>query len=463
METTVDEKKITLRNKIGYGLGEAGCQCSGALIGSYLTLYFTDSVGLSAATIAVIMLIARIWDAANDPMFGGITEQTRFKKFGRYRGWILIGTPIMAILNVLVFFKPSMKGMSLTLYCAIIYILFGTSQTVVSISTGALANSMTTSPSERTTLYSWRSFFGNLAMVLLSAITMPLILYFGNGSTSNARGYLCVALVAAGISIPLLLGCVANTEEVILDHEKKRDKKGGSLKAIIESFKIVFSDHDTRLLVLANIFIMLGQLGRAAISSYYFVYVLDAPLLSATCGTAMVTGTILTCTLAPSVMKRINKKTTGLLSAVLISLGYIGYFFVGQTKATAVLVPLAFVLGLVNMIQPAMYSLLGDIVDDSWIRTGKRTDGVMFSTCTFATKLGNAFGGSVGILLLSASGFVANSNMSAATLTKINATINIAPCVLVILGGLCFAAIRITNKKALENEKIIRKMKEAEN
>lgn len=463
MKTVAEESKsITLRNKIGYGLGEAGCQCSGSMIGSYLTLYFTDSVGLSAATIAVIMLIARIWDAANDPMFGGIVEQTKFKKFGRFRGWILIGTPIMAILNILVFYKPDMKGTVLILYCAIIYILFGTAQTVVSISTGALANSMTTSPSERTTLYSWRSFFGNLTMVFLSAITMPLILYFGNGSTSNGAGYLSVALIGACISVPLLLGCVANTKETVFVQEPKEEKEG-SIKAIVESFKIVFSDYNTRMLILANIFIMLGQLGRGAISTYYFVYVLDSPLMVSVCSTAMVTGTIIACVLAPSVMKRINKKTTGLLSAVLISIGYVGYFFVGQTKSIGILIPLAFILGLVNMVQPAMYSLLGDIVDDSWIRTGKRTDGVMFSSCTFATKLGNAFGGSVGILVLSASGFVANSNMNAATLTKMNATINIAPCVLVLLGGICFAAIRITNKQALENEKIICEMKEAEN
>ena len=96
------KNSLSVWNKLGYGMGEAGSQFIWSLISSYLTLYYTDVVGLLPAGISFIMLIARIWDAVNDPMFGAIAENTN-SKMGRYRPYILFGAPILAVLNCLTF------------------------------------------------------------------------------------------------------------------------------------------------------------------------------------------------------------------------------------------------------------------------------------------------------------------------------------------------------------------------
>ena len=72
-------KKLSVLTKIGYSFGEIGSQCSWTLISSYLTVFYTDVVGLTPVAISAIMLIARIWDAVNDPMFGAIAENTHTK------------------------------------------------------------------------------------------------------------------------------------------------------------------------------------------------------------------------------------------------------------------------------------------------------------------------------------------------------------------------------------------------
>ena len=141
----VDETKLTLVNKFGYGFGELGSQFSWWIISGYLTLFYTDVVGMMPVVVSAIMLIARIWDAVNDPMFGSIAENSNFK-LGRYRAWILLGFPFLVLFNCLVFLNLDIAVNWKAIWCGTTYILFAMAYTVVSISTGALANNMTPNP-----------------------------------------------------------------------------------------------------------------------------------------------------------------------------------------------------------------------------------------------------------------------------------------------------------------------------
>ena len=96
--------------KIGYGIGEMGSQFSWTMVSSYLTIYYTDVVGLAPSVISAIMLAARIWDAVNDPMFGAIAESTH-SRWGRFRPYILFGSPFLALFSCLMFLKlPDRKS-----------------------------------------------------------------------------------------------------------------------------------------------------------------------------------------------------------------------------------------------------------------------------------------------------------------------------------------------------------------
>lgn len=122
-----------------------------------------------------------------------------------------------------------------------------------------------------------------------------------------------------------------------------------------------------------------------------------------------------------------------------------------------------FVYGATNLVGLTSFSLSGELIDDNWIRTGKRSDGVIATAISFSTKIGNAIGGSVGIIILGAVGFVANTEMSASTLTNMNAVINFGPVVCFVLAIIPFLMIRMTNKKGRENEQKIKEMMKTEN
>ena len=102
--------------------------------------------------------------------------------------------------------------------------------------------------------------------------------------------------------------------------------------------------------------------------------------------------------------------------------------------------------------------LLGTEIDDNWLRTGKRSDGVIVTAVSFSTKIANAIGGSVGIVVLGAVGFVANTEMAAETLTKMNAVINFGPAACFMIAIIPLMMIRMTNAKGMENEKKLKEM-----
>ena len=110
-------------------MGDFASNLCWTFIGSYLSVFYTDVVGMAPAIASAIMLIAKIWDGVNDPMFGAIAERTNTKR-GRFRPYILFGAPILAVLSVLAFTTIG-RGNAAVIYAAITYIGCGMAYTVV--------------------------------------------------------------------------------------------------------------------------------------------------------------------------------------------------------------------------------------------------------------------------------------------------------------------------------------------
>ena len=97
--------KLTFKEKAAYGLGAVGKDMVYMLSASYVLYYFQDILGVSAIAMGVILLIARIFDAFNDPIMGIIVAKTK-TKWGKFRPWLLIGTITNAVILILMFSAP---------------------------------------------------------------------------------------------------------------------------------------------------------------------------------------------------------------------------------------------------------------------------------------------------------------------------------------------------------------------
>lgn len=450
-----NKEKMPLKTIIGYGMGEAGCQFSWAMISSYLTVFYSDVVGLAPIVISAIMIIARVWDAINDPMFGNIAENYTHTRWGRFRPYILFGAPILALFNCLTFLSLDISSGAKALWCGVTYILCGMTYTAVSISVGSVPNCMTTVNKNRVVLQSSRNIIGNIASLIINAIAMPMILYFGNGSTSSGKGYFMSALIFSVLCIPCLVICFGSIRETItLDNSKKNSEKKNNF---FSSIKQAMQDHDARMLLIAMIFVLLAIMGRMGIQAYYFIYVLGDAGKMAACVSAMGVGMLFPGVYGVYLLNRIDKKWVGMAGNLCMGFCCVALYFAAEVNAPLmVLIVIHFIMGFTNSQQVACFSLAAEIIDDNWINTGHRIDGTLYACISFATKLGNAVGGAVGILVLSAVGFVANTQMSPSVLSNMNKVINFGPFIFFVLAAVFFALIHMTNQKGIENEQKVK-------
>ena len=449
------EKKLKWYTKIAYGFGEVGSQFSWGMISSYLTLFYTDVVGLAPSLISCIMIIARVWDAVNDPIFGAIAENTN-TKWGRFRPYILFGCPVLALFNCLAFLNLDIPRIWKTFWCIFTYIGCGMAYTAVNISVGCLTNSMTSCNNERVSLNAVRGAMGSAGGMVLGGTAMPLILHYSKNSVSYGNSFFITALIFSMISIPCMLICGIFTRETVF--VKRQQRRGNTTLALVRSFKYTFKDKNARFLILAEFCFLTGIFGRLGIMSYYFIYVLKKSELIAGFSVALSLGMLLANALAAFLMVRMDKKWVGVLTSICQAMCCILFFIIGEKDIVNMVIPIGFIYGLTNFSGNVAYGMSAEIIDDNWLSTGIRSDGVIYSCISFSTKLGSAVGGAIGILALGAVGFTANAELSKAVLTEMNKVINFGPAFFFIVSAVMFAKNGMTNAKGKQNEEKIAEM-----
>lgn len=267
-------KKLTATKAatICYGFGDLASQFVWTYVGSYLTIYYTDIVGLAPVAVSAIMMLARIWDAINDPMMGAIAERTR-SKFGRFRPYIAFGAPLLAIFSVLTFTNPfSGNSAAGVIWAAVIYIIAGMLYTLVNIPYGAMAAVMTEDADQRNVLNTSRNIGMNLGMVIVNGASAGLALKFSGAGAevANGHGYMMVALIYAIIAVPMFLIVFFTSKEVVQPVE---EPKPFSFKETVNN---LIKNKYLMIITLVMALQMTAFMGRIAITSYYVIYCLGS-------------------------------------------------------------------------------------------------------------------------------------------------------------------------------------------
>ena len=125
-------ERLSKKSIFSYGLGDLASQLVWSFVGTYLTVYYMDVVGLAPLAVSTILMAAKIWDAVNDPMMGGIAERTH-TKWGRFRPYILFGAPFLGLFSVLTFTAPFGNGTAGIVWASFTYIGAGMLYTLVNI------------------------------------------------------------------------------------------------------------------------------------------------------------------------------------------------------------------------------------------------------------------------------------------------------------------------------------------
>ncbi len=396
---------IKLKDKIGYALGDAGGLLTFSLIGAFQNKFYTDALGISPGKIAVLILIARVWDAINDPLWGAFISSRKPSPKGQFRPWILGFSIPLAISAALMFFKiPGLSEAKYLAYAYVTYILYGMMYTAVNIPYGSLASVVTDDELERSSLSMWRSIGAGVGG-LPGTIILPMLVYTVVGKYPNGKDiqvlnenklFWCV-LVLSVISVFVYFLHYKLTKERIAPQKKQKNSNAlATISALVKNRAFVT-------ICIASMLLIAFQFYYQSTFTYLFTDYFGKPGLY-----AMVT----ICTYLPmaifipimnKLIVKFGKKELCAFGMAFATIACLILFFV---RGTALAENPYFFLGLTffsglgqTFLVLEVWALVMDVIDYHEVRTGRREEGMAYAFFSFTRKLGQTLAG-VGLNVL---------------------------------------------------------------
>lgn len=411
-----EANRLSKGTLIAYGLGDFASNLTNTFIGSYLSIFYTDVVGLAPAVVSVIMLIARIWDGINDPMFGAIAERTHTKR-GRFRPYIFYFTPFLALSSVLVFTKFG-SGTTGVIWASVTYIAYGMLFTVVNLSYGSLSTVMTANPQDISLLTSYRMMGTNISSVLLSAISPILLQAFSGSEQYTVGGYTWVILIYSLCSVPLFYLVYAKCKENIVP-------EGGKVSVpVSQSIKYCLTNKPLMIIFTLMVISMTAFFGRMAVVLYYILYVIQRPDLISIFMALPSIMTVIGIFVTKNYVLKFGKKKMAAIGYIGAGVVLIIIYFTDPSNIPMMLI-LHALYGLFCFSFPIPMSMIPEAINYQEARVGVRTDGMAYACTSLSTKFGNAFGPSVALLIMGAFGYVANAQQTPEALGGIDLAVNL--------------------------------------
>lgn len=439
-------KKLSKLTLFAYGCGDFASNLCWTFIGSYLSVFYTDVVGIAPAAASAIMLIAKIWDGVNDPMFGAIAERTNTKR-GRFRPYILFGSPILAVFSVLAFTTLG-TGNAAIIWAAVTYIGCGMMYTVVNLSYGSLSTVMTTDPDDIAQLNSWRMMGTNLSSVLLNAVTAPLLTMFSGAAEGYTAGaYTKVAVIFAICALPLFYFVYRNCKETV------KPVSGAAKVPVSQSVKSVLTNGPLLLIFAIQLLAMTAFFGRMGVVLYYLMYNVQRFDLIAAFMSLPSLFTVVGIFITKNFSVKVGKKKMAAVGYIGAGVTLILIYVIGQTLGYTN-IPLLLVLhciyGFFCFSFPLPMAMVPDAINYQEDKSGIRADGTSYATVSLSTKFGSAFGVSGALLIMGVTGYVANAQQTAEALNGINLTVNLIFGILYLCCLIPLAIYPLNEKKSAE-------------
>ena len=440
--------KLGFGKQLGYALGEMAAQFFFGFWGTFLSIYYTDVVGLAPAVVSIIFMVARVWDAVNDPMFGAIADRHRHKKYGRYRPWILYGVPVLAILSILVWRVPNLDSQGLKIaYVTITYILAGMAFTVINVSHMSLQSTMTTDPESRNNLASLKGAFTFVGTAIINMFTANLVTKFAEIDTVG-QGYFLTAVLFTVIGVVMYYIMFASTKEVYFP---EAEQTKGSFK---DTMVYIFGNKELLMVMLAMLLSTMATFGRLGVAIYYYLYDLHAYQMVGLLMVLPSLGAIIPTYLVPKI--KLSRKKLILIALAGRAASFLVLYTLDFSNIKGVIICLI-CAGMFNFETGMLFGLNTPAIDDAEVKTHKRMDAMVFSMTNLAVKLASAIGGSIGLVIMGAMGYVANAEQSATAMTGINIATNIVPAICCGLAMIPIMIFSLSEEKIKENSEILAK------
>lgn len=414
---------LTTKHYLVYGLGNFASQLSWTMVSTYLSIFYTDVFGLGTGAVALLMLIAKIWDGINDPMMGTLMERTH-TKYGRFRPYIFVGAIFLVIFTVLTFTVPGFGGPAKLAYAYITYIGLGMSYTMTNVPYTALPVVMTRDPKEINRLNAAQMMGMTIGQIVLNLFVLKLVLWFGKGD--QAAGYHSTAILLVAIALPMFWAVAILSKERITVKKENQGK-------VTEGLKLIFKNKNLVCVMFYNFFNMFGILGRISVAVYFYMYcVQNFTFITVFMMMQMIVGTLIM-PFTPKIVERFGKRKVAIISMI-IQGGALIVLFAGPYENIVFDFVILIIYGLGYVGGPCGSGMMVDAIDDFDDKHGYRNDGMAFSFQGCAIKIATAIANSLFLLVMGAFGYAGGVDMTPHIQGGINIAANLLPGIVFFIG-----------------------------
>ncbi len=447
------KEKLSVATILSYAFATgSGYQIMGSLVGSYLMIFLTDTFGVPAGAVGVIMVVASIWDAINDPMMGTIADHTK-SRWGKYRPYFLVIPAILTVVVVLLFASPNISTHGKIIWTAVFYILYGMLRTAIEIPSGALINAVTDQPSERNKLINAYTVVMGIFTTITTSFALSFVSLFGGDNT--AKGYMIV-VGAAGILMTVSCWiCFATTEESCVVESAQAPlmvelKKLFRVKGLIFVILAWLASYTAfNIMMSSSVYYMMYCVCRPDLISFYM---LDISLVG-------VLGIVF---LIPVLMKKFGKTEKAFAaSQIVVIICYIVIMLFRQN-----LVVLFVASGIAAMFatasMPFSSMTMSEMTDLILLESGSTMNGTIAALKGFSNKAGIAISSAVVSFTLAATGYIAGAvgQEPQAVITGISIARFLVPIICGVIIILALMKYPVTDEKREEFRKMYQNKKE---
>ena len=460
-------EKLSLKEKIGYGLGDAASSMFWKIFGMYSLFFYTDVLGITAAAAGTMFLVARLWDSFFDVFVGIISDRTK-SRYGKYRPFLLWFAIPFAVMGAITFFAPDFGQTGKLVYAYITYSLMMIVYSMINVPYASLLGAISSDPAERNSLSSYRMSFAFIGSFVTFMLLQPLIDFFsktfGNEEvvqTANAVGSVSTSPVgwvmgvgAVGmICIVLFLLCFSWTKERVTQIESDENV------SIKQDLKNLLHNAPWWILVATGLAALLFNAVRDSVAIYFFRDYVRVNYRMAGTGWDMTTiyflvgqaANLIGVMAAPSISRKYGKKRTYMIAMLIAGVLSTGFYFI-PNSITWILIFQFMISVFAGYVLPLLWSMFADIVDHQELITGRRATGLIFSSSSMSQKLGWALGSAMSGWILAVFKYVPDAlQQSPETIFGEHIMISLMPafcCILAFIGMMFYP---LSDKKVREN------------
>lgn len=472
-------EKITLKEKIGYGFGDAASSMFWKIFGMYSLFFYTDVLGITAAAAGTMFLVARLWDSFFDVFVGIISDRTK-SRYGKYRPYLLWFAIPFAVMGAITFFAPDFGQTGKLVYAYITYSLMMIVYSMINVPYASLLGAISSDPTERNSLSSYRMSFAFIGSFVTFMLLQPMIDFFSKTfgsqtavqaakaaessvSTSPVGWVMGVGAIGM-ICVVLFLLCFSWTKERVTQIESEENV------SIKRDLKELFHNAPWWILVATGLAALLFNAVRDSVAIYFFRDYVQVNYRMAGTGWDMTTiyflvgqaANLIGVMAAPAISRKYGKKRTYMIAMLIAGVLSTGFYFI-PNSVTWILVFQFLISIFAGYVLPLLWSMFADIVDHQELLTGRRATGLIFSSSSMSQKLGWAFGSAMSGWILAVFHYMPDAvQQSQETIFGEHIMISLMPAVCCILAFVGMLFYPLSDKKVKENsEQLVLKRNQA--